>query len=315
MPLDDWPRGEPSGAELLRRRERILDAVASGRAEHEWCPLQLADSSGNVLHLRVSCDALKIDGVRVNVDATVQQQVADRLGALLLTPKLVDEIYRRSAKLPPSPQPITASVEGMIAHSGRVDQLARDRQARTPPALANVGKDWVITKRLFTPENVSARKAANYGWLGTEVSKFPSVTGLPIIQNIGLVHSRDHSDYSQQARFVHRKAIWNEQPVDLADVYIGRAPGTGLVSHEGALPGARMPDAGTTPPTPTGPPPSTKTPSGGTPAAGGTAARGTGFLVAGLAAGAAAGAAVAGPPGAVVGGLAGLLFGQAARVA
>lgn len=577
MALDDWPRGEPSGAELLRRRERILQAVAAGRAEHDWCPLQLADSSGNVLHLRVSCDALKIDGVRVNVDATVQQEVADRLGALLLTPKLVDEIYRRSAKLPPSPQPITASVEGMIAHSGRVDQLARDRQARTPPALANVGKDWVLTKRLFTPENVSARKAANYGWLGTAVSKFPSVTGLPIIQNVGLVHSREHSDYcvapetliltadlrwvpassltpgeeiigfdeklsgqcryrsasvlrteikklecvevitdqgsvvsscdhrwvtkrpklnkhlaakrresrknrglvkegarkwkwmrssdleigatiamfdrpwkvdesreggwmsgildgegwcspptgvgvgqkpgvileaiinklksdgfnlslsengsgvvrvmatgsrasirllamyrpkrllpkarmlwedtcalvggrsqkiaqvksvrhlgerevvalqtttktlicngflshnSQVARFVHRKAIWNEQPVDLADVYTGRAPGTALVSHEGPLPGARMPDAGATPPTPTGPPPSTKTPPGGTPAA--PATKGRGLLVVGLVAGAAAGAGVAGPPGALVGGLAGLLFGQAARVA
>lgn len=279
MPLDDWPR--QAGAE---RSERILAAVKAGRYEHSWCPLELSDGQGT-LRLMVSCDALKVDGVRVNVDARTQQLIADHIGAVLLTPKLADEIYARAKKLAPKPQPITSSTQAMIDHSARVDAEV----TRVGGGLvADVGKDWVLAKSIFSQTARAARKAANYGWhvptqqyQGLRAER--SVTGGFVIQGVGTAHDSSHSDYSQVARFVRRVGLFGELPVDLSLVYTGRDPGTALVSHEGPLPDWRQPGADD----PRGP---------GFPSSGGKRSSIVGPIVGGAAAGALAVAAGAGAP-------------------
>lgn len=274
-----------SRAELLERGKRIYDEVRAGRFQHAWCPLTISDGV-DTLELFVSCDALRMpvtttvieDGVqrdvsdpatRVDVDAFTQQEIADLLGAVLLTPLLVDRIYRASPKLSPStrtPGPQMASVHEMILHSQAVDRKLLTAEAQAEPAeaprtqpIANVGKDWVLAQVIFSSSAVAANKSANYGWLGAGTSR--SVTGLSLWQSVGTAHnaglpeSPGHVDYSQTARYAHRFARLNGAPVDLGDVYTGRVGGTRLVSHEGPLPSFRIPQAqGAPPPAPDGPP-------------------------------------------------------------
>jgi hypothetical protein len=293
MALEGWP--PQAGAE---RSARILDAVKAGRYEIQWCPIDIED-----LRVLVSCDALKIDGVRVNVDARTQQLIADEIGAVLLTPKLSDEIYQRATKLDPKPQTITSSTQAMIAHSGRVDAQIALKNASG--LVADVGKDWVIVKSIFSQTARAARKAANYGWhvptkryqgLNAESSVTP---GLFVIQGVGTVHGIDHGDYSQVARFALRTARYGELPVDLANVYTGDAPGNELVSHEGPLPNFRQPGADETPPA--------------VPPAGGSSSRKTAkTALGGAAAGALALAAGAGPFGIAAAALIGGILGRRA---
>ena len=82
----------------LDRNKAIYDEVRAGRFQHGWCPITLTDGT-DTLEVMVSCDALRMqvstmdDGVpvedpavRVNVDAFTQQEIADELGAVMLTP-------------------------------------------------------------------------------------------------------------------------------------------------------------------------------------------------------------------------------------
>jgi hypothetical protein len=293
MALEGWPA--QAGTE---RSARILDAVRAGRYELQWCPIDIED-----LRVLVSCDALKVDGVRVNVDAKTQQLIADEIGAVLLTPKLADEIYKRATKLSPRPQTISSSTQAMIDHSARVDaEIAR---VGGGTMVADVGKDWVIVKSLFSQTARAARKAANYGW-HVPTKQYQGLTaegavtpGLFAIQGVGTAHSVDHTDYSEIARFALRSARYGELPVDLANVYTGDAPGNELVSHEGPLPDFRQP--GVDEPSPAVPP------------AGGSSSRKTAkTALGGAAAGALALAAGAGPLGIATGILIGAIIARRA---
>lgn len=335
---------------LLQRNKQIYDEVLAGRFELQWCKLVLNDKAGNTLEVAVTCDALRMpvrtvtrEGqtvqdpqTRITVDAYTQQEIADHLGALLLTPKLVDEIYRASTKLTPStrtPGTQMASAAEMIRHSQDVDKkiLVKDGG----PLFSNVGKDWVIDKKIFEPSKVAVNASANYGWLGTGSDR--SVTGLPIIQSVGTTHNAGtgpssqfpngevgHSDYSQTSRFVHRAATYNGTPVDLAEIYVGKGPSaaTALVSHDGALPSARIPqDTGSPPileeppdffvepPPPPAEVPPGETPAGPAPKRGGAA----GTAVAGAALGAGTGYVAAGTGGGIFGAIAGAILGLLGR--
>lgn len=241
MPLDGWPK--QAGAE---RSARILAEVRRGNYQLEWCPMQLG-----ALRVFVSCDALKIDGVRVSASAITQQLVADELQAVLLTPKLYDEIWLRTApqnRLDPKPQPITSSTAGTIQYSSRVDTEVARKGARG--LIANTGKAWVISSKIFTAAARAAKKAANHGWVipsqgyqGLRGEPSQSTPSLLIVQDIGLAHDDRHDDYSQLILLARRAALYGQDPVDLSLVYTGKDPGTELVSHEGALPDWRQPGA------------------------------------------------------------------------
>ena len=58
-----------------------------------WTTLQV----GSRLKLAVMADALKLGGVRVGAGAGLAQQIADVLGAMLLTPKVLDLMYAARA--------------------------------------------------------------------------------------------------------------------------------------------------------------------------------------------------------------------------
>lgn len=222
----------------------ILDAVRAGEAEVALAEIEVS-ANGHTGRFTVFADALMLGGIRVNVSAKLQQQIADALGAMLLTPRLADLVFQnRAVTLPPLTRPITSSTAAMVEQSNKISALL-------PPGVQGikntVGKHWCLVKSLFSDSARAARKAANYGWhfegasfQGIKGEASVSLPGVRVIQGVGTVHNMDHTDYSQICQLVLRRCVVDGEERDLADVVMDAelAP---LVSHEGPLPGWRQP--------------------------------------------------------------------------
>jgi hypothetical protein len=282
----DWPIDlrDPSYAPM------VLGAIAEGNFEHVFVPItiQTGDHTGIFL---VSQDALKIDGVRINASAILQQHIADLLGAYLLTPKLLDQMWaQRAVTLIPCTQTINSTSEGMIQHSKCVDEQL-DQAGGVPPGgiVQTVGKTWVLTNKLLTLAN----KAVNMGWYvekpmaGLPFDAAPTLADAHMIQSPGYSHYPGHLDYSQDVLLVHRTVTADNQLTDFASV--AKSPELSLlVNPHGVLRVLRQPGVPelVMPPTSQTAPPGAPT-------------------VALMGIGAGIGARVAGVPGALAGGAVG----------
>lgn len=215
----------------------LLAAISSSNYVMSWSAVT-STAAGHTATFQVSTDALKIEGVRINVSATLEQQVADMLGALLLTPKLADLAFLQSeVTILPSPQPISSSVAAMLAHSKCVDALVAGRSGLT----RTVGKDWCIANALLSHPG----KACNYGWLFNGTfggGKWGAAVTPPLraVQDMGFFHDPTHIDYSQTCCLVRRDCVVDGTARDVAEVLQDPelAP---LASHEGALRLLRQP--------------------------------------------------------------------------
>jgi hypothetical protein len=278
-----WPSnllGNPAYASM------VLGAISEGRFEHVFVPLTIR-AGGHTGVFRVSQDALKIDGVRINVSATLQQQIADLFGAYLLTPKLLDQMWaQRAVTVTPCTGSSAADMstsEAMVKHSECVNR----KLIPTSGIVQTVGKTWVITNALLDHRG----KACNDGWhlekpLGGYVpfDAAPTLRGAHMIQSPGYHHDQNWIDYSQIALFIHRDCLVDGNPSAFADV--ARDPSlSALVNHDGILHVLRQPGVPEMirPPVESPPPPGAAT-------------------IALMGVGAGIGAGIAGAPGAMVGG-------------
>jgi hypothetical protein len=278
----DWPKNldSPSYAPM------VLGAIAAGQFDHTFVPVTI-DVGGHRGVFRVSKDALKIDGVRINASAILQQQIADLLGAYLPTPKLYDQMWaQRTTTVLPCPMPINSTAAGMIAHSACVEKQI---SGPTNGIIQTVGKTWVLSNKL------SLKTAMNMGWYlekpmaGVPFDPAPTLAGAHMIQSPGTAHGPNHCDYSQVCLFVALDCVVDGRPTTFAEV--AKDPSLcALVNHTGVLYTLRQPGAPelVTPPSVVAKPPG-------------------GATVALTAAGAGAGALIGGPVGAVLGGAAGLV--------
>lgn len=249
--------------DVAKRDALLLDAVERGRFVAEWI-----DVVSGPLTIRVLRTALRWgepgDSVALGVTPRTQQQIADLLNAVLLTPKLVDvcasEAMRASGLVRPKTQPINSTTSGYVKHSKAID-------ADLPPGYTGIAagwKDWCVSADVFTKIGF----ATNYGWhiprgLAKAWSPIPVEKLEPaisdptflVVQGPHEAHTTGedvdgdghtdsgHGDYSQFVRVALRTAKWYGTPVDLADVYTGKhgPEATACASHEGALAGWRLP--------------------------------------------------------------------------
>lgn len=243
MKASDWLPLLPDGktADSLAERERmIVQAVADGHYDHPWHSIEHREGDHRVL-VTVSRDTLRIgepgDSVRVSLSARAQLQVAEILGASLLTPKLVDVIRKRMLA-PFAPELRSWWKDGSMSWTSRMLEYGRelDRLTATlePDALiASPAKDWVR----INPARLPAGRAANYGFLGAGGAS--SVTGLPCWQAVGTAHDARHVDYSQLPRFVMQLAWLDTEQTTFDDLL--RHPASRLVAHDGPFSDAVQP--------------------------------------------------------------------------
>ncbi len=222
------------------REEAILDCMRQGKFLVTYQTIT-SDVNGHHGEFLVFSDALKIDGVRVNVCAQTEQAIADILGCMLLTPKLADLIWlQKDATIKPFPRPITSSTQAMIDHSADIDKAIASLSA-APNLPCTVGKHWTVSNGLLAHPG----RAENYGWhfdgalpgIPAEAAVTP---GLKLIQGRGWAHDMHHVDYSQTCVLVSRQCQVDGQGRDLTDVLKDPdlAP---LANHDGVLKVLRQP--------------------------------------------------------------------------
>lgn len=236
------PRAAHKGADFIAalpdsrgpaREQKMLDAVRAGlHVPVRWAPVR-STIAGHEATIFVSADALAIgepgDSVRITVTHPTAQRIADELGAVLPTARIIDLIHAQAeVRLPPCTQyheTLMSTTRWMVKHSARVDALVAGR----PGLASNVGKVWVLTNRLVGRPD----RSANYGWHSPN-GPYVMCDGTKGWQPLGLAHDTNHTDYSQIIRLVRRDVIVDGEAMDIDDVL--RSPVLcGLVSHEGPL--------------------------------------------------------------------------------
>ncbi len=250
--------------DIPRRDAVLLAAVRAGDVVFEWERIRLSDR----LEVEVTRDAPKWQLgdklVRLGVSAYIQQQIADSLGAVLLTPLLCD-IRAREARtagglVGPFPQAgCPTTTRAYVQHSGEIDEALPAGHA----GMVAGWKDWCLTLDSWRKPGM----ATNYGfpvpagevrsgrWRGIPVRR--SVSGDPqwLIQLDHEAHGAGrntdddpepeiggHGDYSQLVA-LGRRAWVDGHDAPLGAVYMGLHGSdlARLVSHEGALPADRLP--------------------------------------------------------------------------
>ena len=222
----------------------VVDDVRAGKAQIEFAEVVSRAEDGTEIHVDVIRDALKIDGVRVSANARDLQTIADMLGCLLLTPKVVDLVYQQATL---RFDPLVRADGNIVAIStskrvsGLIDAVIAAKGGDPGGFIESIGKYWVLHNHLATLAGLKFGKATvcNYGWLGTNAG-YPSLTpGLRCWQTPGFQHDDSHTDPSQLIRLMRRKArllrpCQPEQTIDLVEV-LQDATLAPLLNHGGVL--------------------------------------------------------------------------------
>jgi hypothetical protein len=277
----DFIRSLPSGGDrpsIEAREEQVIDAVRRGISlPISWVPVK-TQIPGHTAVVYVASDTLRFgeggpntdpdnwDWVRIAVTADTAQSIADQLGVLMPTDKILDLAHAQAdVRLTPHFQdPVTATTGAMLKHHAAIEGERAGRDG----LLSTLGKDWILGNELFPPRpgalpphHFGYDGAINYGWhidatpedlaAIAHHQRYPrepysgpymGQPGIALWQTKGYRHNRGHVDYSQWVpRFVHPWMEVNAERRRTADVM--QSPTlSGLVSYEGPLRGIRYPD-------------------------------------------------------------------------
>ncbi len=239
----------PSGSETMNgllgekgpeRDKAVVRQVLAGNVPaflRQLTPVSFAGTLASGQKVRVTIcvtpDYLAVgndrDFVRVPMGLAAAARVADQLGFMLPTTKMVDAIYRQ-AKVQLAPRPMTpgsrmTSTPYLIAHDKTLDaQRGRTGRALTD-LTAGDKKDIVLTTRLRSHPG----RVAIYGW--------HRANGRPI-QPLSTVHGASYADYSHGVRLVSQTAYVDGKPQALADILSDRDLSR-TISREGPIRDAR----------------------------------------------------------------------------
>lgn len=251
----------------------IIQLVKNEQCRFEWSWV-LSEHNGTKLAIAVFRDCMKFDGmpamnwervpivgstmtydgVRLPATANELQQIADLLGCMLLTPKVVDLLWNEAGATGVQIESVV-NVKGQIVAVSNVTDVhtaiegALAKAGGDPGGTAiidSVGKYWVLSNKLMTGK-FGAAQATNYGWPTRGKGNGQGVTRTcNVWQTLGGAHNDQHLDPSQGVRLMYRWAriLRNEsgawEDIDLHSVATDPllAP---LISHEGVLKTVRQP--------------------------------------------------------------------------
>ena len=232
-----------SGLDLAARDELIAKEFLVGNTPNflrRLCAVNVtnvADGKTNFATFFAAPEYLAIgsdeDCFLAPISPSTAQQIADKLGCILLTRKMVDAIYvAAEVKLAPSPIPPTAAMTTVPIFAQHNETVRAQRMALTNlfplgALVAGHKKDVVISARLASVTN----KVAIYGWHKTN--------GVAI-QPLYLGHVVWWVDYSQCIRLVSQIMLVNGEKKSVAEV-LADPKLCGLISDEGVVTNARYP--------------------------------------------------------------------------
>lgn len=213
------------------RDEIILSEIKAGNCEFKYLPIT-SKYKEHTATFEVFTDALKIEGVRINVSAKLQQEIADHMGCLLMTAKIADLRHQQAdTTLKPHPRydasggRLMSTVDWMIWHSNQIDNDL-SKLPNDYGIIDTVGKHWIIDDTLSRPK--IKNQSVNYGWhyKSGAISGVPrdlpvsykEMPGVYMIQSRGYHHDYHHIDYSQICVLVARDCVINGSRKDLVEI-------------------------------------------------------------------------------------------------
>lgn len=239
------------------REDKIINFVGLG---HYLCTMSKITSewNGHLATIEVMSDALMLgepdDFLRINATMEGQQRIADLLILSMMTSKISDLVYfNAKVRIEPqtqSPDSNMSNTSRMLKHSQAVTKAILDSVngasiedvgSGRVGLVADVGKDWILSNKLFGKKSV----AANYGWhtklKSSSSGPFKCQGGGSIWQNTGTVHNTKHVDYSQVVRLMSQTMTVDGKEMSFRQVATDPEL-CGLVSYEGPLKVFRHPD-------------------------------------------------------------------------
>lgn len=249
----------------------VVQLVKDGHGRFEWGWV-LSEHAGDRLAIAVFRDAMKFDnqpnmtwgreplptdelnyGVRLPATANELQQIADHLGCMLMTPKVVDLLWEEAGRKGTQFESVV-NIQGKIVAVSNVNDVHHAVEAALAKAggdpggtaiIDSVGKYWVLSNRLLGGK-FGTQQAVNYGWPTRGKGNGLGVTRTcNVWQTLGAAHNDQHLDPSQTIRLMYRWArilradsnIWED--IDLHEVALDPALAP-FISHEGPLKTLRM---------------------------------------------------------------------------
>ncbi|MDR1783382.1 MAG: hypothetical protein LBR13_03885 [Dysgonamonadaceae bacterium] len=143
--------------------------------------------------------------LRIPMQPSTAQQIADSLGFFLSTPKICDDIYR-AATIKLEPHPLTTARDSFptfVLHNEIIEKQRNKKKG----LIAGIKKDVVITGALL--RNPKSDRVAIYGW--------HKIDGTPI-QPVYTGHVNWYVDYSHGIRLVDKNVIISGKSMDYRDV-------------------------------------------------------------------------------------------------
>jgi hypothetical protein len=228
-------------------QQGIIESVKKGNFDIQWSEIT-STIPGYVATFRVFSDALKIEGIRVNVTASTNQEIADILDCVMLTPKIADLIWKqRITTLPPFSGPPfdMSSYKSTVWHSEMINK-ALAHKPKPWGLICTVGKLWVLSNDLVDSHGPILKQdspiAMNYGWhfigTGYEPMATKGIEGR-VIQGKGTAHNSNHTDYSQVCVLMHNTCMVNGKRMNVRDVWSN--PDLANLANDGILKVTRQP--------------------------------------------------------------------------
>jgi hypothetical protein len=254
QPLNLPPRGtnalggkafaeKVSALSFAEREQEILNEVLAGNVPalfRKFCPVTVMNIAGdktNIATFYAAPEYLAIgsdeDYFLTPISPNTAQRIADQLGCVLPTRKMVDAIYASAeVKLAPAPIPPSAAmttVPVFVQHNEmvRTQRVAFVKEHPLGALVAGHKKDVVISRQLSSVTN----RVAIYGWHQTNGAA---------IQPLYLGHTAAWVDYSHGIRLVQRDMMVNGEAKTVADV-LADPRLCGLISDEDVITNARYP--------------------------------------------------------------------------
>jgi hypothetical protein len=215
----------------------VVQLVRDNKARYEWHTIY-SEAKGYKLYLNVLRDAMRFDGipactwkreivpsthpdfgqtfdgVRLPATAHELQQIADMIGAMLLTPKVIDLLWLQAGlkfgavintPYPSAKKPtIVATSDIHRVHQEIEKKIAALGGDDGTQLIECVGKYWSLIQEITNLKVQGDWAACNYGWFDT-VASGPGLTpGTHCWQRPGTAHNKRHWDPSQTIRVMHK---------------------------------------------------------------------------------------------------------------
>jgi hypothetical protein len=222
------------------REKAIIAEVMAGNVPESWRHFVAVTVNRTVRDQKVTAEYLVApdylavgsteDSLLTPLSPRSAQMIADRLGCVLPTRRMVDDIYyAATVKLPPAPIPPSSDmvkVETWVEHQATI-RKQRSESSSSTGLVAGHKKDVVITNQLAAAPG----KVAIYGWHRLDGSA---------IQPLYLGHTEKWVDYSHGIRLVARAMTVNGKATQVEEVLANRDL-SALLSDEGAIQTPRYP--------------------------------------------------------------------------